>query len=80
LQTHDQSALCLCASLTPREREVLAALSTGASNKDICRQLGIAFDTVKIHVQSIYRKLGVHNRTKAALWAAQHGECLKQTA
>ena len=45
-------------TLSPREREILAQLARGASNKEIARKLGIAETTVKIHVQHILRKLG----------------------
>lgn len=57
-----------CLSL--REREVLAALSRGAPNKLIARELDISDATVKVHVKSILRKTGAQNRTEAALWAA----------
>jgi two-component system nitrate/nitrite response regulator NarL len=55
--------------LTPAEERVLAVLGqTGGSNAEIARALGVAKATVKVHVESILRKLGVDNRTKAALW------------
>ena len=60
-------------SLTPRETEVLLYLSTGNSNKAIAGKLGIAEGTVKVHMKSITRKLGVANRTEAAIWALYHG-------
>lgn len=55
--------------LTPRERDILECLRSGASNKLIARQLGITESTVKIHMKSLVRKLGVQNRTQAALLA-----------
>jgi two-component system nitrate/nitrite response regulator NarL len=60
-------------SLSPREREILAHLSGGASNKEIARELAVAESTVKIHVQHILRKLGLTSRVQAAVWAAENG-------
>lgn len=59
--------------LTHREAEILGCLTEGAPNKMIARQLGITEATVKIHVKSLIRKIGVQNRTQAALWAIQSG-------
>jgi DNA-binding NarL/FixJ family response regulator len=59
--------------LTPREREVLEALARGLSNKRIAFELEIAERTVKAHVGHILAKLGVPDRTAAALWAQRHG-------
>jgi len=59
--------------LTPREREVLGLIGRGMSNKRIARELGIAEKTVKAHVSSVLAKLGVADRTQAALYAARHG-------
>jgi DNA-binding NarL/FixJ family response regulator len=59
--------------LTPREREVLDALARGLSNKRIAYELEIAERTVKAHVGHILAKLGVPDRTAAALWAHRHG-------
>lgn len=53
------------AALTPREREVLTRLATGARTRTIARDLGIAEPTVKRHLTNIYRKLGVSNRVEA---------------
>jgi DNA-binding NarL/FixJ family response regulator len=52
--------------LTARQREVLQALATGASNKEIGRRFGLSEKTVKAHVGAIFRALGVANRTQAA--------------
>jgi two-component system nitrate/nitrite response regulator NarL len=57
--------------LTPREREVLSALAHGLSNKEIAYDLNIQVVTVKLHVRGICRKLGVNNRTQAALKAQE---------
>ncbi|MEO6017496.1 MAG: response regulator [Polaromonas sp.] len=58
------------ALLSSREREVLALIAQGASNKVIARQLDIAQTTVKIHVQHILRKLQLSSRVQAAVYAA----------
>jgi DNA-binding CsgD family transcriptional regulator len=51
--------------LTPREIEVLTAMSDGASNKVIARQLGISLHTVKFYVEAVFRKLEAHSRAEA---------------
>lgn len=60
-------------SLTPRELEILRAITAGASNKEIARQFTIAETTVKIHVQHILRKLDVSTRVHAAVMASESG-------
>jgi two-component system nitrate/nitrite response regulator NarL len=57
-------------SLSPRERQILAEIARGASNKEIARTLDIAEATVKIHVQHILRKLNLSSRVQAAVFAA----------
>jgi DNA-binding NarL/FixJ family response regulator len=59
--------------LTGREREVLAELARGRSNREIARVLGLAEKTVKTHVSAILAKLGVQDRTQAALHAVRAG-------
>lgn len=59
--------------LTEREREVLELIGRGLPNKLIARELGIAEKTVKTHVSNILPKLGVSDRTQAALYALRHG-------
>lgn len=59
--------------LTPREREILACLARGESNKLIARVLDLAESTVKIHVQNILKKLGLSSRVQAAVFAVEHG-------
>ena len=58
--------------LTPRERETLAWLARGVSNKEIARALNLAESTVKVHVQSILRKLNLSSRVQAAIYAIEH--------
>jgi DNA-binding NarL/FixJ family response regulator len=59
--------------LTEREREVLALLGAGLPNKLIARRLEISEKTVKTHLTSVYRRIGVDSRTEAALWAKKRG-------
>ena len=59
--------------LTTREREVVAELARGRSNREIARALGVAEKTVKTHVSAILAKLGVQDRTQAALYAVRSG-------
>jgi DNA-binding NarL/FixJ family response regulator len=59
--------------LTKRESEVLKQLALGLSNKEIAQALSISYETVKEHVQHVLRKLGVSDRTQAAVWAVRKG-------
>jgi DNA-binding NarL/FixJ family response regulator len=59
--------------LTPRELDVLTLIARGRSNKVIARELGVAEKTVKTHVSHILAKLGVSDRTQAALYAVKQG-------
>ena len=61
--------------LTPREFEILCHLAEGQTNKVIGRELGITDGTVKLHVRSILKKLGVQSRVEAAVLAVQEGVC-----
>ena len=61
------------AELTPRELEILECVADGSSNKLIARALDITEGTVKLHVKSILRKLGMHSRVEAAVMAVEHG-------
>jgi DNA-binding NarL/FixJ family response regulator len=55
--------------LSPREEQVLRLVAQGMSNKQIGASLGIAERTVKVHMGSVFRRIGVEDRTSAALWA-----------
>jgi DNA-binding NarL/FixJ family response regulator len=57
--------------LTQRESEVLRQMALGLTNKEIAKMLGISYETVKEHVQHILRKIGVTDRTQAAVWAVR---------
>jgi len=59
--------------LTPREREVLELIAAGRSNRAIADELVIAEKTVKTHVSAVLAKLGVHDRTQAAIFAKDRG-------
>jgi two-component system nitrate/nitrite response regulator NarL len=59
-------------SLSAREAEILTALMEGTPNKLIARQLHVTEATVKVHVKAVLRKIGVSNRTQAAMWAKGH--------
>ena len=59
--------------LTAREREVLALVAEGLANKQIARRLGISEKTVKTHLTSVFQRIGVTDRTQAALWMLRRG-------
>lgn len=59
--------------LSPRERDVLALLLEGLPNKLIARRLGITEKTVKTHLTSVFRTIGVTDRVQAVLWAERNG-------
>ncbi len=61
------------AALTEREREVLVHIARGRSNREIARALSVSEKTVKTHVSNLLMKLGVQDRTQAALYAVRHG-------
>jgi DNA-binding NarL/FixJ family response regulator len=63
----------LGAELTPRESEVLVLVRQGLANKQIARRLGISERTVKAHLTSAFQRIGVVDRTQAALWAERNG-------
>jgi DNA-binding NarL/FixJ family response regulator len=59
--------------LSDRQREVTLLVAEGLSNKEIARRLEISEGTVRVHLQDIYSKLGIHNRTQLAalVWGAR---------
>jgi DNA-binding NarL/FixJ family response regulator len=61
------------ASLTAREREVLAGVARGLSNRAIAEELGITERTARTHVSNVLAKLHLASRTQAALYAVEHG-------
>ena len=69
----DDSSSSIFSSLSPREMEILCHVTEGQSNKVIAKHLGISDGTVKLHVKSILRKLGLHSRVEAAVLAANEG-------
>ena len=60
-------------SLTDREREVLGLVAEGLPNKQIARRLGISEKTVKAHLTSAFRTIGVDDRVQAGIWARRQG-------
>jgi two-component system, NarL family, nitrate/nitrite response regulator NarL len=64
--------------LSSRESRVLRCLLEGDSNKLIARRYAMAESTVKVHVKSIFRKIGAKNRTQAAIWAMHHTEVMDE--
>jgi DNA-binding NarL/FixJ family response regulator len=60
-------------ALTRREREILALVAEGHSNRELARMLWVTEQTVKFHLSNIYRKLDVANRTEASRWAHRNG-------
>ena len=58
-------------TLTTDERSVLILVARGLTNKEIAQTLHISYETVKEHVQHILRKIGVSDRTQAAVWAVR---------
>ena len=59
--------------LSPRETEVLVLLGRGMANKQIAQRLGISEKTVKAHLVNVFQRIGVADRTQAALWAERRG-------
>jgi len=60
-------------SLTPRERDVLRRVAAGVSSRDIARELGISYTTVRTHIRGLGRKLGVHSKLEATAKARELG-------
>jgi two-component system nitrate/nitrite response regulator NarL len=72
LDAKPDAAGSLMDQLTQREREILACLTRGKSNKAIAQELGISVDTVKLHVRNVLTKLNLSSRVEAAVYAVKH--------
>jgi DNA-binding NarL/FixJ family response regulator len=72
LEDRRSPAAAAIARLTPRERDVLLALAEGGTNKEIALALSISPGTVKTHVERLIGKLGVRDRTQAAILAVEY--------
>ena len=59
--------------LTARETEVLRAVASGATSREIGQRLAISENTVNFHLKNMFNKLELRNRAQLAVWAAQHG-------
>ena len=59
-------------TLTPREKEILIWLAKGVSNKEIARKLDLTESTIKVHVQNVLKKLNLHSRVQAAIYAIEY--------
>ena len=70
--SNDFSEQATSCNLTLREREILALITSGYSNKTIADDLFISVHTVKTHIYNIYKKINVNSRFQAALWAAKY--------
>jgi len=69
----ERSSRPTAVELTAREREVLSLVVAGMANKQIARRLGISEKTVKGHLTNLFQRIGVADRTQAALWAERTG-------
>ena len=58
--------------LSGREREILALIAQGHSNEEICDLLHVSINTVKTHIRSLYKRIGVDRRSQAIVWAHRH--------
>ena len=57
--------------LTKREKETLCLIIKGLSNEEIAKELVVSIHTIKAHIESIYRKFGVHNKVQAVIYAVK---------
>lgn len=69
----DDAPVGRAGGLSGRETEILSCLVNGLANKEIANHLNITEGTVKVHLKGILKKINVHNRTQAAIWAVQNG-------
>jgi DNA-binding NarL/FixJ family response regulator len=68
-----KDAIALAQTLSPRETEIVKMIAGGLRNKEIASKLSIGEGTVKTHLHTIYRKLGVEGRVELAMYAVEHG-------
>ena len=61
------------AGLSQRESEIVALIAQGLSNAEVASRAYLSINSVKTHIRSAYRKMGVASRTQAVLWATEHG-------
>ena len=61
------------ADLTPRERDILGLICEGLTDQEIARKRGLSRNTVRSHVSTVYRKIDVHRRSAAVVWARDRG-------
>lgn len=66
--------------LTPREAEILLALGSGLRNADLAASFGLQVATLKTHINRVFRKICVSDRTQAVVWAYRHAGFLKKSA
>ncbi|WP_445632203.1 response regulator [Nostoc sp. DSM 114167] len=78
--THSPPLPSSLAELTPREKEVLRLIATGASNREIAQKLYISEGTVKNHVTNILNRLNLRDRTQAAIWANTYLSYLNESS
>jgi DNA-binding NarL/FixJ family response regulator len=71
--TEEEEASSRSVQLSPREREVLLLLSRGLGNREIGEELGVSIETVKTHIERLYKRLGVTSRTDAVAKALRAG-------
>lgn len=60
-------------TLTPREAEVVSLITMGLDNNSVARETHLSINSVKSHIRSAYRKMGVTSRSQAVLWGVRHG-------
>ena len=75
-KTEKQSHNSIPDELTPREKEILILVSTGATNTEIARKIFLSENTVKTHLSNLYKKLEIKNRTQASAWVKHHNRAL----
>ncbi|MCU0570673.1 MAG: response regulator transcription factor [Oculatellaceae cyanobacterium Prado106] len=73
VQGHPRNAMTFSSEFTIRERDILKLMTQGKSNPEIARTLFISQSTVKTHLRSIFKKMGVEHRVQAAVIAVQQG-------